>query len=406
MMRVRVRALFIFIPCIVLSGESRLDRIALFGNRITRPEVILREMETNAGESFSDSLLQSDRAWLIRSDFLKRIDFQLKSHQDLDLFSLLIVVQEKGHWSFLPSFHTNDLFGVYGGGTLKYRNLFGRKQLIALKMEAGGKRRLMLTWSDPWFAGSAHLFTGVNLYIHEIPYPYRDYKPEFTEKSTGCELRLGKQFGRKFQAGIQTGLQHTRAGLLTGSSVDRWNSAGCFINHDTRDWPWYPRHGVLFNAEFDRWTSNKTTYQNGLFNIRVYLPMASSDILAVQFLFEANQGTVPVYKRLHLGGGDSVRGIATGLLSGDRMAMANVEYRFPIMYERNFEDNLHLGYAGVLFADAGSAWTSGNAWKRSDFRCAAGLGVHAIWRDYVIRGEYGTAGKGWGFLNIGTSVHF
>lgn len=403
--------LLVLVTRILTAEGLTLQHIGLFGNYTTRRRVILRELEMQSGKPVTDSLLVSDRSWLIRSDFLDRIDFQLKPGRQPGHCDLLVIVKEKGHWSFSPGFHTNDLFGLYGGGTLKYRNLLGLRQDLKVEFEVGGKNRMLFTWSNPWFAGPLHLFSELMIYTREIPYPYRDYPDAFLETTHGIKLNTGKQFGRTLRIGLTASWEKTEtdleAVLFSNEESDAPVSAGVFFTADTRDWPSYPRNGYLVHVSGDHtWFGSGQTYMCGIFNLRTYHPVGRSDILAMQLFVQGYHHAIPVYKRLHLGGGDSVRGLPSGYMAGDRLVMGNIEYRFPIMYERHFEENLHVGYAGVIFFDLGSAWFSKDAWNIRDLRTSAGIGVHAIWDNYVIRGEYGTRGQGWGFINIGTSVHF
>lgn len=405
-MNSRIGWFLLSLPLLSLGSESHLGEIALFGNTTTKSHVILREMEQKSGRPFSDSLLARDRSWIIRCDFLDKIDFQLKPDHHKPDYHLLIIVREKGHWSFSPSFHTNDLFGYYGGGTLKYRNLFGLRQTLGLQVEAGGKNRTRLYWANPWL-GNQHLFTDIELYYYDLPYPYPDFLKSFDMIRKGIRLIFGQQVRRAMKYGIQMTIEsvQTDQSVPLSGNYNQHFRTGVFLQHDTRDWPAYPRRGYLFEAGFDHIQTDQSDYDYAILNARTYIPQRRSDILALQCLIQGYLGTIPVYERLHLGGGDSVRGLPTGFQAGDRLIMINCEYRFPIMYERNFKENLHVGYAGVLFFDMGTAWFAGE-WQTSNLHSAIGIGVHALWDNTVIRGEYGTRGKGWGFINIGTSVHF
>jgi outer membrane protein assembly factor BamA len=394
------------IPLLGWGSEFQLGEIALFGNTVTKPGVIFREMKLKPGQVFSDSLMNSDRAWIIRCDFLNKIDFQLKTDPEKQCYHLLIIVREKGHWSFAPSFHTNDLFGLYGGGILKYRNLLGLRQTLGIQAEAGGKNQVRIFWTNPWW-GKPHLFSRIELIYEDQPYSYSDFQRSFNFTRTGISLTMGQQIRRALGYGFRMTVESVRTDqpIRFSGRENQTLKTGVFLQHDTRDWPAYPRHGYLFEAAFDHIQSNRFDYEYALLNARTYIPQRRNDILALQCLIQGYLGTIPVYERLHLGGGDTVRGLPTGFQAGDRLVMVNCEYRFPIMYERNFRENVHIGYAGVLFFDMGTAWFAGE-WQYRDLHSAVGIGVHALWGNTVIRGEYGTRGKGWGFINVGTSIHF
>ena len=83
-----------------------------------------------------------------------------------------------------------------------------------------------------------------------------------------------------------------------------------------------------------------------------------------------------------------------------------MEYRIPILYERNPLAGMHGGYACVLFFDTANTWFGDETFTMTRFQSSAGLGFHAIWDDLVIRVEYGYRGKGFGFLNVGSGIKF
>ena len=101
-----------------------------------------------------------------------------------------------------------------------------------------------------------------------------------------------------------------------------------------------------------------------------------------------------------------MRGYKTGAFWGENSLTASVEYRIPLIYERNPAANLHVGYLAVLFADAGAAWLQSERIEWDRFRGSVGIGLHGVWQRWVLRAEYGINGKGWGFITGGTDVKF
>ncbi|MFH1940889.1 MAG: POTRA domain-containing protein, partial [bacterium] len=130
-MNLRVACALLLIPAFSLwSQQLIIEKIALYGNRKTKNHIILRELNSREGALLLESRLREDRAWLLRQDFLKRVEFQMKRGSDEIQRVLLLVVQEKGLWSISPIFSNNDLFGWYAGFRASINNGWGRRNQI------------------------------------------------------------------------------------------------------------------------------------------------------------------------------------------------------------------------------------------------------------------------------------
>jgi outer membrane protein assembly factor BamA len=139
---------------------------------------------------------------------------------------------------------------------------------------------------------------------------------------------------------------------------------------------------------------------------RVFAPVYHDNILSLQAVLNLTDGCIPIYRRIHIGGIRTLRGYAEGALGGESSLLFSMEYRIPILYERNPMAGMHGGYACVLFFDSANTWFGHQAFSMRGFHSSAGLGLHAIWDDLVIRFEYGYRGKGLGFIVVGSGVKF
>jgi len=411
-----MRRIFFYILPVFLtenlwSQSAVLEKIVLYGNTRTKNHVILRELDTKEGSLFSNTLLLKDRAWLLRLDFLKRIEFQLKPGSAKDRHYLLLVVQEKGPWSVSPILNNNDLFGWYAGCQFTHRNLWGRRQQIDAAFQFGGIQRYSLSWNYPWFGGKHRLFASLDLYHTSFQYLYHDSPSSFLEKNTGVKITLGKGFGRNLRIGFRPGMDRfwsdTPEVTFSKTHVDDIAFFECFATFDSRDWPLYPRTGLYLQSGM-QWFGvfQPHQFQKTIFDFRFYSPIYHDNILALDTYLEFSQGPIPVYQRMHLGGGKTIRGYSTGFLSGENGFFTSLEYRFPIFYERNPLAGINVGYAGVVFIDTGSAWYHHQTLKLTMLHTSFGLGLHAIWDRWVFRAEYGNHGTGWGFINLSTGLKF
>ena len=400
-------------PAWALSTVSSevLERMALYGNTRIRSRVILREIGLFPGKSFDTKILNRERAWLLRQDFLQRIEFQVKPGSIENGRVLILIVQEKPVWSMNPIINENDLFGWTAGLTLTRTNLGGFRNRIDLSGQMGGIDRLTLAWSNPWFGGPLRLFGQAEIGITRYRYLFGDVDTPFDDAEAGFLFGLGIRPARPIRLGCRIGIDWISVSdsrfAVSGGRADTLVWTEPFLLLDSRDWPYYPKTGFVIHA----WFRSTRTWSRDLFrragvDFRMYRPAFKDNIIAFQTEIQISDGQVPAYRRIHLGGGKTIRGFPIGALAGEHSVLAAVEYRFPLVYERNPLAGIHAGYAGVLFLDAGTAWFGTEPFLVKNLRLSAGFGVHAIWDHWVIRLEYGHNGEGWGFVRAGTGTKF
>ncbi len=411
-MRKTVLVAFILFPILALKSQiTQLEKIVLYGNTKTDDNVIFRELRLKKGELFSDTDLLNDRAWLIRQGYFKRVEYQLKPGSTDQQRILMIVVQEKGSWSVSPILSNNDLFGWYAGGRVVRNHWVGKRNRMSISFQVGGVNRFVLSWSNPWIGDRLRLFAQMELSHTAFRYLYGDYLPHFHLETTEMKMNLGRQFNRELKIGIGIGME--RFGVtdptiaFSGSRVDWLSHVGPFIQFDSRDWPLYPQKGMFMHA----WSTWYGIFQRQKFqyygmDFRFYSTLYHDNVLTMQTAFEFSRGEIPVYKRVHLGGGGTIRGYSTGSLSGENSFLMSLEYRVPILYERNPLAGVHVGYAGVLFIDTATTWYQNQTMRDNMVSLSVGLGIHVIWDHWVFRVEYGNHGSGWGFINLGSGLKF
>lgn len=380
--------------------------ISIHGNTRTRTQVILRELSN----SRSLEKLYQDRAWLQRLDFLKRVDFMVKEKSDTEAEKLIIVVQEKPVYEVLPIIDNHDVYGWLWGVQLIQRNLWGRREALSFSYETGKRETFKALWQEPWFGNKLHLISELSFQYSQGDYLYRDYSPHFSMDYKKVEYKLGKGFGRYFNIGINFRYEsmHTNDNKVTLSQTfdDELTSQGIFVNWDNRDWPVYPAKGLLVKMEALETKTNLYAFRNGSVEINYFQHIKNRHILAFQFHYSGMEGSIPVYKRLHLGGTKSLRGYKAGAFGGNHIFFSSSEYRFPMFYLRHPEEGIHLGWLGFVFWDVGSNWYGFNDLKALQFHHSAGLGIHAILDSWNLRLEYGQVFKGLGYLTAGTSFKF
>ncbi|NIM05901.1 MAG: BamA/TamA family outer membrane protein [Armatimonadetes bacterium] len=116
-------------------------------------------------------------------------------------------------------------------------------------------------------------------------------------------------------------------------------------------------------------------------------------VLAFRLLVGTTTGDPPFLEQFLLGGVDTLRGYSPDRFPGEKQALLNFEYRFPL------SDTLQ----GVLFVDTGDAWGGSFAEQYGDtsFKAHTGYGVGIRLQSPIgpLRLDYGTGSEG-------SEVHF
>ncbi len=405
-----VKAFWLLFSMTPLFSDT-IEDISVYGNRRTKNHVILRELSFLSGDTVSDNSLMKDRKWLMRLDFLKKIEFLRKSGYNSDTKHLLIVVQEKPILGFSPILGSDDRYGLSGGLGIALENIWGHRERFSVNASIGKIKRLESEYSNPWIWNSLHFSSRLFAWYQDWPYLYPDYPQHFDLKQSGGRIELAKCIGRRIQTGLSAGFERTVSNLkdiiISEDNTDELIEFGYFLHYDSRDWPVYPKSGYFIDLFMrHHWEVENLNYTHILLEIHRFQPVFKENILAMQCHIELAEGTIPVYKRIHLGGSDSIRGYANGCFWGDNAVYTSVEYRFPMIYVRHSDMGIHAGYAGVLFIDAGTSWKKGEGIQNMNLYRSLGFGIHGILSPYVIRLEYATHFKGWGYISAGFNVKF
>ena len=94
-------------------------------------------------------------------------------------------------------------------------------------------------------------------------------------------------------------------------------------------------------------------------------------------------GELPLQEKFRVGGSETVRGYRYGEMQGDRMLIAQGEYRFPI------NETIH----GAVFLDLGNAW-EGEPINLKDLKRGIGVGIRFNTPLGVMRIDYGVGERG------------
>ncbi len=393
--------------------EVSFNRIEITGNTKTRDKVIRRELRVQEQQRFSGSALRKSQERLRRLGFFEDVNLTTRKAEAEDKLNLIVDVKEAPTGSFAAgagiSSGESFLFNV----RLAEINLFGRGQRLVLNADIGSIRRnFSLSFTEPYFRDS-ELTLGVEAFNWQLQFN------EFTRGGTGGAIRaLYPLPALGYKSFFGFSLEDTRVGLEyrieqaeisdvspTAATVIRaeqgselTSSVTPRLFRDTRNHPFDPTAGSLQDLSVEIAGLGGTShFYKAEARGRWYVPVYKSPSLG-QFVFsqglqigygESYSGPsseLPLFERYFPGGINSIRGyevrtlgprvpvfddrgrlLRLDAIGGSQQFISNTEIIFPIVES--------LGLRGVLFFDAGDAFTAARGIDFTDLRLAYGAGI-------------------------------
>ena len=365
----------------------KIDKIKIFGNTSTQDFVIQRELRIKKGEEYSQQLIDELPKRLNRLGYFEPVnkpEFFLDSKNE---GILKITVKEKetnnfdGIIGYIPSTTNNQGGYLTGLINVSLRNLFGTGRAAAIRWQQYDKysQDLELKYLEPWLFNYPFNFTA-SLY-------QRKQDSSYVQRT--LEGNLEYLATDNFSASIFVSSEVVIPTELTNQTFTVFNSSsittGVNIKIDTRDDPYSPTQGFLFNNSYA--FSKKTIIGPGQFitpgtATNVNLQRFTVDLDGYYNLFQRQVVALGVHGRelrgsnfevsdlYRLGGANSLRGYMEDQFLGNRILWTNLEYRL-LLTRRTF---------GFLFFDTGYFLQNANPemkiLKNEGFRIGYGLGLN------------------------------
>ena len=390
--------------------QTLVDRVIIRGNVRTRDEIVRRAAGLTAGQPISRSrLLEVERA-LSRLGIFSRVDVRLSPGELGQVERDVVVEVEEGRsrrlsygWGYDSEGGTRGLLGF------SHKNLWGRA--LSLRWDArvsqqDERYRLVLDqpFLGPW-----------NLPVTYSLFQFNEDRESFQQRSSGLRVDARREFpwGRWGLAYDfrRIELQEVDEPIDRIDPQDREIKVSSLIPNlvfDRRDDPFDPTDGwsASFQLQYAFPAFSTDAHFLKLFVQQTgYLPLGRLGVLAASLRLGAiepleygldqdggpegsGENSIPIGERFFSGGRTSHRGYERDLLGitgetriadvdpvsgavdllpvgGNGLALANLEYRFPVLGS--------LG--GTLFLDVGNVWKDWRDLDVDDLRYSVGLGV-------------------------------
>ncbi len=380
--------------------SPRIAKILVSGNRFTKTQVIIREMQMEVGDTVDAGVLQEDQKRIYNLGLFSRVE--IDSLQQPEGVHLLIGVSEYPLYPFYVRpfliLHRNDNDWnklSYGLG-IAHLNFRGRNEKAVASAWAGYDPGVALDYSNPWLFGSTQLLTGFRFSIQRVrDLSFANIDSIVDQKRLGGNWSLGRRFGLFTYLSVNVGYTELKFNPPIKEALEPLNhehlpSAGLAFVYDKRDLFEYPRSGVFAKlwAQRTGFNSQQVHFWRYGADLRGYKRIYRGLALGARVMTNLAQDEIPFYERVFLGYSTRVRGHFNGNENdqiqsrtiaslgnktnlfkdeGENLIFSSVELRFPILPVRYFSmndmpgfggylQNLKFGLSAGIFLDYGRVW--------------------------------------------------
>lgn len=449
-----MRIFFIYIFIVLTSTISKaqgdnvvIKEINISGNRITRENIILRELAFEKGDTItlnnSESLLNSSRENLLNTSLFNYVTIT-SSINDSSWLNIDITVEER--WYTWPSvilqyddrnfsawLKSKDLSRSKYGFSVERINLFGKKQNLRISMLFGFASQFMISYRNIALDKGRKNFLGVDIeYLKqdEVIYKTFENRPltyknsfepvfEMNKYTVNYTYRpyiydLHKLYFNYIEFHISDTIIDLNPSFLN-NNIERMN---CFTldyvySNDKRDIKAYPLHGSYFelligqtisaDKQGDRLASTVIVpgfYKFLEINKRLYY--ASGVNMKLSF----NNTNSYLYSR-SLGYNYNLHGFEYNTIEGEHFIMFKNLLKLALLKEKVYElsfiplakfNKIHYALYFNIYADCGYVSKRNNTPDNSyanRFLYSAGAGLDLVtYYDRTLRAEYSINGFG------------
>jgi outer membrane protein insertion porin family len=324
--------------------KGTIDKVEIKGNDKTGEGVILRELRIEPGQTYSQKEIDELPAKLNRLRFFEPVNppqFFIGSDSK---GTLLIEVKEKqtnnfdGIIGYIPSSKTNESGYVTGLVNISLRNMFGSSRSAAIRWQKldRNSQELELKYLEPWiFSYPFNISIGFNQRKQDTIYVQRKFEGavEFLATETiSASLNFAAESIIPSENSANDFTVYNSSSLSTGLS----------LRIDTRDDPYSPTEGLLFNNSyaFNRKKINgpvqfitpgletNINLQRILLSLDIFYSIFSKQVLALKLNGRELQGSFfEISDLFRLGGTNTLRGYREDQFLGSRVFWSNLEYR-------------------------------------------------------------------------------
>jgi len=381
-----------------------IDSIHVRGNRITKREVIIRELPLRQGAIFQFDKVEEIQSRLMRLGFFRSVapPQLLRDRHGRYVLDIEVVEGSANTFNGVAGYNPgigNQKGYLTGLIDLNFGNLFGTSRQFGARWEkrSSDTQELALRYREPWLLGYPfHLAGQFQQLVQDTIYVERQVELS-VEWPASPRITIT---GSLSQQSVSPDSLASERLLLPKSRV---LSAAFGIAYNSLDDLLNPRHGVAYRTTIESGRKNISSLreipssaihrQRLTVDLQIVVPIPTGrDAQVLSIALHGRQVTsgeqfVSITDEFRLGGATTLRGYREEQFRGSRVAWSNIEYRY-LLGPRS---------RAFVFADLGYFFKQTAETQLEKFKSAFGLGARMETPLGVVGVDYGL-GEGDGLL--------
>lgn len=369
-----------------------LGKIQIAGNDNTRDKVIRREFRLQEGELFDSEKLRRTRQRINNLGFFESVEIEQRSRQE-DLLDIEVKVAERNTGQISMSVGYSSLENLLLQGQVKWSNLLGRGQELAVSVDTSSRRTdYTLSFNEPAIF-DRELSAGFDAYNNAFTYD------AYESRTSGGSVKIGKSLGEylyarmgyRFEQNEVTIISRETAGSYLLAQEGKFDAGSIFpsLTYDTRNDPYSPSAGqkALLSADLAGLGGSGRYYRlTGEYTIYKGLPFNTTGMIHGKIgKASGYEGqTIPITQRYFLGGPRTLRGFTIRdvgpkdengeAIGGEALLQLNTELQYH--FSRYFRGFLFYDRGNVYGGDDKKNNTTDKLYDLEQMRHSWGFGVH------------------------------
>lgn len=374
-------------------------KINFSGNARTRDEVLRREIRQMEGAWYDGAAINRSKTRLDRLGYFDEVTVETPAAPgSTDQVDVNFAVKERATGNLMLGAGFSSAEKVILSGSISQQNLFGTGNAMTLQVNTGRiNKTVALSFTNPYWTIDG-ISLGWDIYQRNVD-PTSLSVATYKSSSIGAGLRFGYPIAEDDRINFGLAIDQTSIKVFDSSPAPYINFVNNFGDtarslvatagwaRDRRDSFLYPTSGIYQRASVEVATPVlDMRYVRASYQHQYWIPFGGGYALMlngdVGYAHGYDGKELPFYKNFYAGGIGSVRGYQQSTLGphytdtngyvralgGNRRAVGNVEYYFP-MPGTSKDKSMRLS----VFGDAGYVWGADDQVRFSDLRYSAGL---------------------------------
>jgi outer membrane protein assembly factor BamA len=414
------------------SMDLTVQDIIITGNKVTKEEIILRQMKIKKGSKFTSEDYKSDLHRIYNLGLFNRVDILPVPVSDKYVV-VEVVVQEKWYIYPMPiaGLDEGEWSKLWLGMNVSWANFRGRNESLFASFRILYNPSFRISYRVPWIGENLHMFTSYGMGysrtrneslqaqgISNGSTTYSSSDTNFDYYHFNTQVTAGKYLTENLNVFTNLSYNYLRVSqfypgrTVSPTGKDKYLGIGFGLSFDSRDIREYATKGFYFLSDYTHYGLVDRTVSFSRYNVESesYIPVSFTNdyyitIASKIFTSLAMGSVIPIYDHMILGySGNYVRGWRGLAYEGENEFTAFNEIRIPIIQPRYIKasqlpllkgmpyiknmDLKHGLYFTIIY-DVGSVWYKDELIYDQRFLSGTGIGLDAILPfGYLVRAEW------------------